>query len=142
MSHLKGKTVIITGGGRSVLSDGRCGSIGYGIATAFAKEGANLVLTGRNLQKLLDAKEELENAQHQMSNAQSKLDESQEALLNGEKQRKPHSGVKNNLFVIFTVFFFFCRNFCHPKHKTAHSYGAKRKNQGFIFTSPSVNFPC
>lgn len=60
MGHLKGKTVIITGGGRSVLKDGRCGSIGYGIATAFAKEGANLVLTGRNLQKLMDAKEELE----------------------------------------------------------------------------------
>ena len=55
MSHLKGKTVIITGGGKAVLSDGRCGSIGYGLATAFAKEGANLVLTGRNLQKLLDA---------------------------------------------------------------------------------------
>ena len=60
MGHLNGKTVIITGGGRAVLKDGRCGSIGYGIATAFAKEGANLVLTGRNLQKLLDAKEELE----------------------------------------------------------------------------------
>lgn len=60
MGHLKGKTVIITGGGRAVLQDGRCGSIGYGIATAFAKEGANLVLTGRNLQKLMDAKEELE----------------------------------------------------------------------------------
>lgn len=60
MSHLKGKTILITGGGRAVLQDGRCGSIGYGIATAFAKEGANLVLTGRNLQKLLDAKEELE----------------------------------------------------------------------------------
>ena len=60
MGFLTGKTVIITGGGRAVLSDGRCGSIGYGIATAFAKEGANLVLTGRNLQKLLDAKEELE----------------------------------------------------------------------------------
>ena len=60
MSHLKGKTVIVTGGGRAVLKDGSCGSIGYGIATAFAKEGANLVLTGRNLQKLLDAKEELE----------------------------------------------------------------------------------
>jgi len=60
MSHLKGKTVIITGGGKAVLTDGRCGSIGYGLATAFAKEGANLVLTGRNLQKLLDAKEELE----------------------------------------------------------------------------------
>lgn len=56
----KNKTVIITGGGRAVLKDGSCGSIGYGIATAFAKEGANLVLTGRNLQKLLDAKEELE----------------------------------------------------------------------------------
>lgn len=60
MSFLKGKTAIITGGGRSVLSDGKCGSIGYGIATAYAKEGANLVLTGRNMKKLTDAKEELE----------------------------------------------------------------------------------
>ena len=60
MSHLKGKTVIITGGGLALLKDGRCGSIGYAIATAFAKEGANLVLTGRNMQKLLDAKEALE----------------------------------------------------------------------------------
>ena len=60
MSHLKNKTVIVTGGGRAILKDGGCGSIGYGIATAFAKEGANLVLTGRNMQKLLDAKEELE----------------------------------------------------------------------------------
>ena len=60
MGHLTGKTAIITGAGRAVLSDGRCGSIGYGIATAYAKEGANLVITGRNLQKLQDAKEELE----------------------------------------------------------------------------------
>ena len=60
MGHLTGKTAIITGAGRSVLSDGRCGSIGYGIATAYAKEGANLVITGRNVQKLEDAKEELE----------------------------------------------------------------------------------
>lgn len=60
MGYLKGKTVIITGGGRAVLNDGSCGSIGYGIATAFAKEGANLVLTGRNLSKLEQAKEELE----------------------------------------------------------------------------------
>ena len=60
MGFLTGKTAIITGAGRATLSDGRCGSIGYGIATAFAKEGANLVLTGRNQQKLLDAKEELE----------------------------------------------------------------------------------
>ena len=28
----KNKTVIITGGGRAVLKDGTCGSIGYGIA--------------------------------------------------------------------------------------------------------------
>ena len=60
MGFLNGKTAIITGGGRSVLKDGRCGSIGYGIATAYAKEGANLVVTGRNVQKIEDAKEELE----------------------------------------------------------------------------------
>ena len=60
MGFLKGKTAIITGGGRAVLQDGSCGSIGYGIATAYAKEGANLVLTGRNVKKLTDAKEELE----------------------------------------------------------------------------------
>ncbi len=55
-----GKTVIVTGGGRAVLDDGRSGAIGYGIVTAFAKEGANLVITGRNVKKLQDAKEELE----------------------------------------------------------------------------------
>ena len=60
MGFLQGKTAIITGAGRAVLSDGRCGSIGYGIATAYAKEGCNLVITGRNVKKLEDAKEELE----------------------------------------------------------------------------------
>jgi len=60
MGLYTGKTVIITGGGRSVLEDGRCGSIGYGIAHAFAKEDANLVITGRNVKKLEEAKEELE----------------------------------------------------------------------------------
>ena len=60
MGNFTGKTVIITGAGRAVLSDGRCGSIGYGIATAYAKEGANLVITGRNVKKLEDAKQELE----------------------------------------------------------------------------------
>lgn len=60
MGFLTGKTAIITGAGRAVLSDGRCGSIGYGIATAYAKEGANLVITGRNVKKLEDAKEELD----------------------------------------------------------------------------------
>ena len=60
MNFLKGKTAIITGAGYAALSDGRCGSIGYGIATAYAKEGANLVITGRNVAKLEKAKEELE----------------------------------------------------------------------------------
>ncbi len=60
MSFLKGKTAIITGAGYAKLSDGRCGSIGYGIATAYAKEGANLVITGRQVPKLEKAKEELE----------------------------------------------------------------------------------
>ena len=60
MGFLLGKTAVITGGGRAVLSNGGCGSIGYGIAVAYAKEGANLVITGRNVKKLEDAKEELE----------------------------------------------------------------------------------
>ncbi len=60
MGFLKDKVAIITGGGKAVLNNGDCGSIGYGIATAYAKEGANLVLTGRNVQKLEDAKADLE----------------------------------------------------------------------------------
>ena len=60
MRYWNGKTVMITGAGYSVLADGRCGSFGYGIATAYAKEGANLVITGRNVAKLEKAKEELE----------------------------------------------------------------------------------
>ncbi len=60
MGFLTGKTAIITGAGFATLSDGRCGSIGYGIATAYAKEGANLVITGRNVKKLEDAKQALE----------------------------------------------------------------------------------
>ncbi len=60
MGFFTGKTVLITGGGRATLQDGSAGSIGYGIATAYAKEGANIVITGRNVKKLEDAKEELE----------------------------------------------------------------------------------
>ena len=60
MSFLRGKTAIITGAGYAILSNGECGSIGYGIATAYAKEGANLVITGRNTAKIEKAKEELE----------------------------------------------------------------------------------
>lgn len=51
MGRLEGKTAIITGGGKG---------IGYGIARAFAKEGANLVLTGRTLSRLEEAKNKLE----------------------------------------------------------------------------------
>ena len=53
MGIFNGKVAIITGGGKAK-------SIGYGIATAYAKEGANLVITGRNPKKLEDGKEELE----------------------------------------------------------------------------------
>lgn len=60
MGFLTGKTAIITGGGFAALKDGSAGSIGYGIATAYAKEGANLVLTGRNVSKLEEAKRRLE----------------------------------------------------------------------------------
>ena len=49
MSYFKGKTVLLTGGGKATLNDGSAGSIGYGIATAYAKEGAILVITGRNM---------------------------------------------------------------------------------------------
>ncbi len=49
--RLKGKVAIITGGGRG---------IGLGISTAFAKAGANLVITGRNENTLVDAKVKLE----------------------------------------------------------------------------------
>lgn len=51
MGKLDKKTAIITGGGKG---------IGYGLARAFAREGANLVLTGRTLSRLEAAKEKLE----------------------------------------------------------------------------------
>ena len=42
MGFLTGKTAIITGAGRAVLEDGSCGLLVMVIATAYAKEGANL----------------------------------------------------------------------------------------------------
>lgn len=51
MVKTKDKVVIITGGGKG---------IGFGISTAFAKEGANLVITGRTEKTLVEAKKELE----------------------------------------------------------------------------------
>ena len=51
MGRLEGKVVIVTGGNSGV---------GAATAVLFAKEGANLVITGRNTKKMEDAKEELE----------------------------------------------------------------------------------
>jgi NAD(P)-dependent dehydrogenase (short-subunit alcohol dehydrogenase family) len=48
---MKGKTVIVTGGGSG---------IGKGIAEKFASEGSNVVITGRNLERLENAKKEME----------------------------------------------------------------------------------
>lgn len=55
MGKMEGKVVIITGGGRG---------IGYGISRAFADEGASLVLTGRTLSTLEQAKNSLEQEFH------------------------------------------------------------------------------
>ncbi len=51
MKRLEGKVVVITGGGKG---------IGFGLASAFAREGADLVITGRNEGRLVAAKEKLE----------------------------------------------------------------------------------
>lgn len=49
MNRFKGKTVIITGAS---------GGLGHGVAVRLAKEGANLVLVGRNMDKLNKCKED------------------------------------------------------------------------------------
>ncbi|MGL5634086.1 MAG: SDR family NAD(P)-dependent oxidoreductase [Sarcina sp.] len=51
MMSIKNNVTLITGAG---------GGIGYGIATAFAKKGSNLVLTDINAKRLSDIKEEFE----------------------------------------------------------------------------------
>lgn len=51
MKRLQDNVTIITGGGKG---------IGFGLASAFAKEGSNLVITGRNEVRLLEAKKKLE----------------------------------------------------------------------------------
>ena len=51
MKRLQDNVTIITGGGKG---------IGFGMAQAFAREGSNLVITGRNEGRLLEAKKRLE----------------------------------------------------------------------------------
>ncbi len=51
MKRLDGNVTLITGGGKG---------IGYGLAQAFAREGSNLVITGRTESRLISAKERLE----------------------------------------------------------------------------------
>lgn len=51
MKRLEGNVTIITGGGKG---------IGFGLATAFAREGSNLVITGRTLSRLEAAQQKLE----------------------------------------------------------------------------------
>lgn len=120
MGFLKGKTAIITGGGRAVLSDGSCGSIGYGIATAYAKEGANLVITGRNLQKLEDAKEELERLYGiQVLPVQADVNagtDNEAAVANVVKQAIDTFGQID----VFTGFCFWCQS-CGPHNRTVQS---------------------
>ena len=47
---LKGKNIVITGGGSG---------IGFAIAKAALKQNANIIITGRNMEKLLQAKKKL-----------------------------------------------------------------------------------
>lgn len=51
MKRLQNNVTLITGGGKG---------IGFGLAVAFAREGSNLVLTGRTESRLVAAKEKLE----------------------------------------------------------------------------------
>ena len=50
MKKLDNNVTIITGGGKG---------IGFGVATAFAREGSNLVITGRNMERLQQAQAKL-----------------------------------------------------------------------------------
>lgn len=51
MKRMEGKVTLITGGGKG---------IGFGLAKAFANEGSDLVITGRNEERLLKAQAELQ----------------------------------------------------------------------------------
>lgn len=55
MGKLDGKVAIVTGGGKG---------LGFGVSSAFAQEGAKLIITGRTESTLLRAKDELESKYH------------------------------------------------------------------------------
>ena len=52
MKRLEKIVTLITGGGKG---------IGFGLASAFAREGSNIVITGRTESRLIEAKKKLEN---------------------------------------------------------------------------------
>ena len=77
---MKGKTVIITGGGSG---------IGKAMATKFAKEGANVVITGRNADRLKNAKSEIETFEGQVLDFQMdvRIPENAEAMVKAAKEK-------------------------------------------------------
>jgi NAD(P)-dependent dehydrogenase (short-subunit alcohol dehydrogenase family) len=52
MKRLEKNVTLLTGGGKG---------IGFGLASAFAREGSNIVITGRTESRLIEAKKKLEN---------------------------------------------------------------------------------
>ena len=52
MKRLEKNVTLITGGGKG---------IGFGLASSFAREGSNIVITGRTESRLIEAKKKLEN---------------------------------------------------------------------------------
>ena len=77
---MNGKTVIVTGGGSG---------IGKAMAMKFAKEGANVVITGRNADRLKDAKDEIEQFHGQVLDFQMDVrnPENVQAMVNATKEK-------------------------------------------------------
>ena len=80
---MKGKTVIITGGGSG---------IGKAMGQKFAKEGANVVITGRNIERLLTTKNEIETFEGQVLAFQMdvRVPENVERMVNTTKEKFGH----------------------------------------------------
>ncbi len=88
MKMLKGKTALITGG-----SDG----IGYAIASAFAEQGTNLVLIGRDKLKLQDRENALK--QHNVDILCIARDISSEGTILEIKKQVREKGVKADILI-------------------------------------------